>query len=103
MLLRFGTKVPMVGWNVRHMHPIDECLFEKISALCVFFVMYILLCIYDLCDVFICACFLIMLCMECCLLILWFIMFWLIACIGFIFLELKAWNINSKSVQEGEF
>jgi hypothetical protein len=36
----------MVGRNVLGLQPVGECLLEKISALCVFCIMYILLCIY---------------------------------------------------------
>jgi hypothetical protein len=36
----------MVGRNVLGLQPVGECLLEKISALCVFCIMYIPLCIY---------------------------------------------------------
>jgi hypothetical protein len=65
MLLRFGTIMSMVGWNVRCLQPVGEWLFENISALYVFCVI-IFCCVLIISKMYLhCACLLLLLCMAC--------------------------------------
>jgi hypothetical protein len=78
----------MVGRNVLGLQPVGECLLGKISALCVFCIMYIPLCIYlSLRCISMCMLVGYLLCMACCSFLGWFSMFLLIACVESMFLS----------------
>jgi hypothetical protein len=81
----------IVGRKILSMQPVGECLLEKISVLCVFYIMYIPLCIYlSLRYVFIMCLFVgYLLCMARCSFLGWFNTFLLISCVESMFLYFK--------------